>query len=191
LIFYCLIQTGDDGSGTQDFMDKIEGSDSYPALLWATMGAAIITLIFYLFQLTRDGEIIIPDGAALKELFMSEKAKLESPEPKARSVMSLRDSTEAFLIGMTRVFPATIVLTLAWASGSLMSSVGCDRLFANWIVGGISPEALPTLSFLISLFMALAVSRRGYVFGCSINYYDVSLRADSTIFFRPEHLGVP
>jgi len=49
-----------------------------------------------------------------------------------------------------------IVLTLAWASGSMMIAVGADRLFSRWIVGGISPQALPTLSFLISFLMALA-----------------------------------
>jgi len=156
LIFWCLVQTGDDGSGDQTFMDKIERSDSYAALLWSTMGTALISMIFYLVQITRSGKIIIPDMQAMKELYMSEKAKLEDPSPKARSVMSLRDSTGAFLIGLERVFPATIVLTLAWASGALMNAVGCDRLFASWIVGGISPESLPTLSFLISLFMALA-----------------------------------
>ena len=158
LIFFCLVQTGNDGSGTQTFMDKIEASDSYAALLWSTAGTTMITLIFYMVQITRDGKIIIPDAAAIKELFISEKAKQEDPIPKARSVMSLRDSMDSFLVGVSRVFPASIVLTLAWASGSIMTAVGCDRLFAGWIVGGLNPQVLPTLSFLISLFMALAVS---------------------------------
>ncbi len=70
--------------------------------------------------------------------------------------MSVFDSSESFLFGMGRIFPALIVLTLAWASGAIMVAVGADRLFSRWIVGGIAPEALPTLSFLISLFMALA-----------------------------------
>jgi Na+/H+ antiporter family len=140
-------------------MDKIESSNSYAALLWATMGSALITMIFYLVQITRDGEIIFfPNYTVMKEFFIPEKAKQEDPAPKARSLMSLRDSVESFLIGVGRVFPATIVLTLAWASGSIMTAVGCDRLFASWIVGGVNPESLPTLSFLISLFMALAVS---------------------------------
>ena len=139
-------------------MDKVESSDSYAALLWATMGTALITLVFYLLQFTRDGEMIyVPTLTDLKEVFMSEKAKEEDPQPRARSVLSLKDSIESFLIGIGRVFPATIVLTLAWASGSIMTSIGCDRLFASWIVGGVNPESLPTLSFLISLFMALAV----------------------------------
>lgn len=159
LIFYCLVQTGNDGSGEQSIMDMIENSDSYAALLWATMGSALVTMIFYMVQITRDGQIIIPDAQALKEIFKPE-AKEDDSEPKARSLMSLKECVESFLVGIGRVFPASIVLTLAWASGSVMTSVGCDRLFASWIVGGISPESLPTLSFLISLFMALAVSCR-------------------------------
>jgi Na+/H+ antiporter family len=57
---------------------------------------------------------------------------------------------------MGRIFPALIVLNLVWAVGSVMVGVGADRLFANWITGGINPESLPTLSFLISFFIALA-----------------------------------
>ena len=34
LIFLALVRSGDDGSGTQTFMEKIEGSDSYIALLY-------------------------------------------------------------------------------------------------------------------------------------------------------------
>ncbi len=171
-------------------MDKIESSNSYAALLWSTMATAILTLIFYMAQITRDGEIVIPDATVVKELLMSEKAKEDDPQPRARSVMTLRDCIESFLIGMGRVFPASIVLTLAWASGSIMSSVGCDRLFASWIVGGINPEILPTLSFLISLFMALAVrhlrhfdlSERELFFSQSVTY--------CFILLRPELLGV-
>ena len=34
LIFVALVESGDDGSGTQSFMDKIENSNSYVALLY-------------------------------------------------------------------------------------------------------------------------------------------------------------
>jgi Na+/H+ antiporter family len=37
-----------------------------------------------------------------------------------------------------------------------MVAIGANRLFAAWIVGGIPPEVLPTLAFVVSLFMALA-----------------------------------
>lgn len=75
---------------------------------------------------------------------------------KPRSLMSIHDSVEAFLFGMGRIFPALIVLTLAWASGALMTTVGADRLFSKWITEGVAASILPTLSFIISLFMALA-----------------------------------
>lgn len=165
-IFYLLVKTGDDGSGDQNLMDKIEASNSYTALLWGTMAAAIVSLLLYLLQIVQDGELvaafkwtrwwhcpcpipILPSRDFLKGLFSSEEG---SPH----FLMSVGESVEAFLFGMGRIFPALIVLTLAWASGSIMIDVGCDRLFSRWIVGGISPDALPTLSFVISFFMALA-----------------------------------
>lgn len=53
LIFALLVETGTSGSGEeQSFMDKIESSDSYSALLWGTMATAWLTLILYLLQIT-------------------------------------------------------------------------------------------------------------------------------------------
>jgi Na+/H+ antiporter NhaC len=153
-IFYLIVQTGDIDGVSQTLMDKIEASDSYAALLWGTMAAAICTVIFYLLQIVQDGDFVIPRLHVLKRLFSWRNASEEDPKP--RSVMSVFDSSESFLFGMGRIFPALIVLTLAWASGAIMVAVGADRLFSRWIVGGVSPEALPTLAFVISLFMALA-----------------------------------
>jgi len=200
-IFYLLVKTGDDGSGEQSFMDKVEGSDSYSALLWGTMAAALITLLLYLVQIVQDGSLVLPTVPVLMALFSRESEPLisspagissdgkgveaeEADSPgaessghmgmeveetdksaqeeagpvstKPRPLMSLFESVEAFLHGMGRIFPALIVLTLAWASGAIMVAVGADRLFSRWITGGISAESLPTLSFVISGFMALA-----------------------------------
>lgn len=38
----------------------------------------------------------------------------------------------------------------------MMESIGADRLFAAWIVNGVDPRLLPTLSFIVSLLIALA-----------------------------------
>jgi hypothetical protein len=144
-IFYLLVQTGTVAGDNQDFMDKIEASDSYAALLWGTMAAAICATIFYLLQIVRDGELvhILDYPAAMKEMFMrsfcgknTEEDEVEDPTSKARFLMSVYDSLESFLFGMKRIFPALIVLTLAWASGAVMIAVGADRLFSRWIVGG-------------------------------------------------------
>jgi Na+/H+ antiporter NhaC len=182
LIFLLLVKTGDDGSGTQDFMDKIENANSYTALLWSTMGAAIITGLFFLVQITQNGVLVLPITLPIiKGLFLGvsdntdETKALKSGNPEEsdavvdkeeaddipqssgpRPIMSVFESVESFLYGMGRIFPALIVLTLAWASGAIMLAVGADRLFSKWITGGVAAEAMPTLSFLISLFMALA-----------------------------------
>ena len=144
-----LIKTGEDGTD-QTLMDKIENSNSFIALLWGTMAAAIVSLLMYMLQPVRHGNIVMPSFNVIRECLLS------SEEDSAHFLMSVGQSIEAFLFGMGRIFPALIVLTLAWASGSIMIDVGCDRLFSSWIVGGIKPEALPTLSFVISFFMALA-----------------------------------
>jgi len=155
LIFFLLVKTGDDGTGDQSIMDKIENSNSYQALLWGTMATAIVTLLMYLLQIVQDGELVKPSGSVLKALF-SRRSSQEDGESKPHFLLGVGESVEAFLFGMGRIFPALIVLTLAWASGAVMIDVGADRLFSAWIVGGVSPEALPTLSFVISFFMALA-----------------------------------
>jgi len=57
-IFALLVKSGDDGSGTQTFVDKIENSDSYVALLWGTMAAALTAFAFYVLQDKKDGHIL-------------------------------------------------------------------------------------------------------------------------------------
>jgi hypothetical protein len=129
------------------------------------MGATILTILFYFVQPVKNGKLVCPTPDVLMQMISCAKepsledmdqAEIDALPAKARPLMSVRDSVDAFLFGMARIFPALIVLTLAWASGQIMVQVGCDRLFSGWIVGGIAPELLPTLSFLISLFMALA-----------------------------------
>ena len=163
LIFWLLIQTGTIEGESQTFMEKIENSDSYSSMLFGTMGAVWCTIVFYLLQIVRDGHIIIPKCGDLKLLlfarFMHREEDDEDLQPVPRFIMSVYDCTESFLFGCGRIFPAIIVLTLAWASGEVMVAVGADRLFAGWIVGGIPPQMLPTLSFIVSLFMALATGK--------------------------------
>lgn len=144
-------------------MDKIENSDSYYALLIGTMAAAMCALIFYLLQIVKDGEFVgCPSGTDIYQSVTagyydgSDKEGDDETPGRARFLMSVRDSVDSHVFGYGRVFPALIVLTLAWASGDIMIDVGADRLFAAWIAEGVAPESLPTLSFIISMFMALA-----------------------------------
>jgi len=153
-IFYLLVKSGETGEPDQTLMDKIENSDSYVALLYGTMAAAMCTIIFYLLQIVRGGRYICPNFTAIYQALTAGYHTGEND--RARFLMSVRDSVESYIVGFGRVFPALIVLALAWASGAIMIAVGADRLFAKWITESVAPELLPTLSFIISLFMALA-----------------------------------
>jgi hypothetical protein len=112
----------------------------------------------YLLQIVQDGRLVRPTFTILKNLFFfwRKESQDEDAPPKPRFLMSVYECVEGLLYGMARIFPALIVLTLAWASGEIMIAVGADRLFSSWIVNGIPPEMLPTMSFVISLMMALA-----------------------------------
>jgi Na+/H+ antiporter NhaC len=157
-IFWLLVETGTIEGEDQTFMEKIENSDSYLSLLWGTMATVWCTVILYLLQIVQGGQLIRPTFAIMKNLifYWKNKAKDEDAPPTPRFLMSVYDCVESLLFGMARIFPALIVLTLAWASGTMMTTVGADRLFSAWIVNGISPELLPTISFIVSLLMALA-----------------------------------
>merc|ERR1712048_66766 len=152
-IIYLIVEDGSDGSGTQTFFEKFENGNSYVALLYGCMATALLCLILYDVQIVKDGQLLLmPTGSDLKALFLGSETEESSP----RFLMSVKDSVQAFLTGMARLFPAIVVLTLAWSTGSAMTAVGANRFFAKVIVSGVAPEWLPTLSFLTSFIMALA-----------------------------------
>ena len=164
-IFFLLVKTGEDPSIDQSILDKIQEGDSFTALLWGTFAASIITMILYLLQWYKpDGSLAYPHYKTFCTYFcMKDSTHVRLFEERevvnsndAKPLISLPIVVDSFIYGMGRIFPALIVLNLAWAVGSIMVAVGADRLFARWIVGGINPESLPTLSFVISFIIALA-----------------------------------
>jgi Na+/H+ antiporter NhaC len=167
-IFYLLMQTGlavaPAGAG---FLDIMANADSYSALLWGTIGAALTSLLFYMLQYKKDGVLVRPTKETFLPNFITKRLTKksdtddnddnEADKSAPRPLMTPREAMEAFLIGMETIFPALIVLTLAWASGSIMVAVGLDRLFSEMIVGGsLPPGMLPTISFVVSVFIAFA-----------------------------------
>jgi len=96
------VKTGEIPGVTQTFMEKIENSNSYKSLLWGTMATALLTLIFYLLQVVDEDHLVIPGLKVLKKLFSFRKDGPQGP----RFLLSVRESTESFLFGMGRIFPA-------------------------------------------------------------------------------------
>ena len=172
-IFYCLIQTGTVDGEEQDFLDKLQGADSYAALLRGTMATGICTIILYIIQPVQDGKVVFPkpdivfkcldprkksdDDEDDHDATQKNSEAEEGPPKEPRSLMGLFTCIEAYLFGMGRIFPALIILTLAWSSGAIMTDLGVDRLFSALIVGSINASSLPTLAFLICSFVSLSL----------------------------------
>jgi Na+/H+ antiporter NhaC len=94
-------------------------------------------------------DMVVTEGSADEEEDISEQ------RPKV--LLSFREGMESFAHGMRDVSPILIILTLAWAFGSLLTAVGTDRFISRMITGdSIKPESLPTLAFVASLFISLA-----------------------------------
>jgi tetracycline resistance efflux pump len=158
LIIALLIESGEEPGVEQTLIDKLQNSNSYKALLYGTAAAVLLTLLMYHFQFKTDGEDVLWPTPNVLKAYVTGWCKKEDHDGARRvaPLMNVYESVDSFLYGMGHVFPATVVLTLAWASGSIMGAVGTDRLFADIISDGVAPGSLPTLSFVISFFMALA-----------------------------------
>jgi len=131
----------------------IEASDSFQAILMGTMTASIVTLAFYLIQFRKLGRLV-------RWIISHGKYSLSNPESTQllpTPLLSVHQSIDSFIFGMSKVFPALILLALAWACGDIMQDVGADRLFAMVISdSGMSYHWLPTLSFVMSVLISLA-----------------------------------
>jgi len=153
-IFYLMVQSGTSEDVDQTFEDRIMNADSYQALLYGTFATALCTSLLYLIQYVNYGKItLIPPVRGWFNRYIRRDRSTEYP----KALMNVKELVESFLFGMTKIFPALVVLTLAWASGSMMQDVGADRLFSSWILSGIDPSTLPTFSFGISLLIGMAL----------------------------------
>lgn len=155
-IFYMLVSTGTDGSPNQSFTNKIQNADSYLGLLVSTMAVSLCMLLLFHLELIQDGKILLATPSVLKKVWQQYRQPSENSESFIRPLMNLHEFVESFILGMSRIFTALIVLTLAWAVGAVMNDVGANRMFSLLIAGGLNPKTLPTISYIISCFMALA-----------------------------------
>lgn len=73
--------------------------------------------------------------------------------------LTLTDAAEAWMKGMTEMFPALVVLVLAWSVSSICKVEGLNT--AGYIVeqigDSISPRIMPTIAFVVSGAIAFAV----------------------------------
>jgi len=118
------------------------------------MAASLLAALFFLIQFKKDGKRAAPTPKSFFKMIDSsdDNGEAESvPEP----IMNVKELVETFVKGQAKMFPALVVLTLAWATGSIMTDVGAKRLFERWILdGNFNPGSLPTLSFVMGMLIA-------------------------------------
>ena len=132
-----------------------EATDAYASLLYGTFASVLVVAVFFVLQQHRNGRMAVPTPLGC---FRSSAPDMRDADAIAqkRPLLSVRQSTNAFIAGLQRVFPAIVVLVLAWAIGKIQSDVGCTRFFQAYIESNVSSTALPSIVFLFSSFMALA-----------------------------------
>merc|ERR1712003_428207 len=102
------------------------------------MGMTFVSIILYHLQITVPGtaKLTLPTPYIINEMLPWRKSEVEERgDEQPRFLLTLHESLQAFLYGMARIFLAIVILTLAWASGAVMTTVGVDRLFSSWITG--------------------------------------------------------
>lgn len=137
------------------------------------IAGALTSWAFYILQAKKDGRII---WFNLKGYFgklrrwwascfqrFRRNERLDEYEDDAeekehsKPLMDYRDAMDSFLRGLEHIFGALVVLTLAWASGHIMTDVGLDRFFGVLIVeSDLNYQMLPTISFVVSMVVAFA-----------------------------------
>jgi Na+/H+ antiporter NhaC len=155
LISYHLIQSGVEPGIDQSIIDMLQNSNSFVALPYATLATILLSFLFYHLQFKEDkSEILFPTPKVLFRYILG--CFKEDVQPKVKPLMTTKESIDSVLFGMKNVFAAIVVLTMAWANGSMLGALGTDRFFADWILNEVNPGSLPTLSFLLSFIMSLA-----------------------------------
>ena len=175
-IFYLLVWTGQQSAGDIElsFIELIELSNAYQALLWGTMAAALTALAFYFIQDKKGGRIIFCNVKGYinkmkrfcaRHQGMCRRGQeeevasvdVEDEGEHAVILMGYREAMSSFLIGMEKIFGALVCLTLAWATGEVMQAVGLDRFFGEILTNpNLDYRMLPTLTFIISILIAFS-----------------------------------
>lgn len=122
-IFYLLAYTGQSGEN-DSFMKMMENSNSYQALLWGTMAAALTSVVFFFIQDKKSGKIIffnVKGYANKMRRFVAQhigKCGHEEPETEsdeevhAQVLLNYREAMSAFMMGMEKYL-------VPWSASSL------------------------------------------------------------------------
>eukprot|EP00884_Botryococcus_braunii_P009928 jgi/Botrbrau1/18937/Bobra.177_2s0083.3 len=128
-------------------------ADAYAALTWgAACGSASAFLVNWV-QYKKDGKVV-PLG------LFKDAAQWITCAPKKTSygvpILTLRQSLEAWLLGIKNLSAALLVLILAWAVGTTFKTLGSGIYISSALSSGVPAGAIPVLVFAIAAVISFA-----------------------------------
>jgi len=158
-IFFFLWRTGSNADGTKPedgFLAVMGHSDPMAALLWGSIATSLVTMGCYLLQFKQDGYLTKPTRGSFTPSYCRRQNDNGDDDVIPVPLLTVHEGMEAFLRGSERIFRLLIVLTLAWATSSVIVGVGLDRFISEVILHSntLDYRTLPTISFLVSTLIA-------------------------------------
>lgn len=151
-IFFVFVHTGVqnvDDPNNYTVGDVFLNADSYSGLLFGTFGTCVLCTVFYQLQFRVGDQVLLPTWGVIKSIWRGD-------EDRPRPLFTIYQCVDAWTQGLMTIFPALIVLTLAWATGSMMTDVGADALFYQVIIDNDLDTTLPAITFCMSFVIALS-----------------------------------
>eukprot|EP00808_Paulinella_micropora_P019641 g73147.t1 len=112
-------------------------SNSFGALLWGSfLGSFTIWLLCWAVRTTADG--------AVTHCFR-----------RGQSLLGLHESLRVWVVGVSNLTEAIVVLILAWSVGTAFQACGTGEFIASAVSDSIAPGAYPTIAFVLASLLAL------------------------------------
>lgn len=70
--------------------------------------------------------------------------------------MFCAESEDTWINGIKQLVTSTLVLTLAWAIGDAMETLGTDKFIASGVSENVDKRAIPMLVFILSAAISMA-----------------------------------
>lgn len=116
----------------------------------------LIASIFMFFIITGDGNIARGDGTISVYWGIFLTILVSGILYVAQKICSIKEYIEWCIKGMKNLLYIVIILTCAFAIGSLIGELGTGVFLANLLGGSLSPALVPALVFILSCLMGFA-----------------------------------
>eukprot|EP00884_Botryococcus_braunii_P016126 jgi/Botrbrau1/3197/Bobra.37_2s0027.1 len=152
-----LVQTGAQKATEKNLELSIANifgaADAYASLTWGAVCGAAAAFLLGWMQYKKNSRLE-PLG-----LLRDARQQISCAKEKADygvSILTLRESLEAWLTGMKNLTPALMVLVLAWGVGSTFKNLGAGQYISTGMSAGLPAGSIPVVIFCIACILSFA-----------------------------------